>query len=363
MQKTGIITTLVFVSILAVGGLILKQQSYKICWQCSADDYFVKGSEYSCSEKKSYRQTGLEFITNAANEGHLQAELMLAELYSNDLPAGYLASDSKEQACFVQDVTADQKVGLSYFQSVTDAIANGQKVDTAILLNLALLYHQGVMGTDGQMDKAVWLYEKAAADGSFSAMRTLGQLSQTAGDDSKALHWLSQAAEDPEDFESPLVVADYYLYGKGTTIDLLQAQTLYSMALSRTEKVNKEKRAAQRLTKKVALIRLDIVGRKLEALGGEKQRVAINYHLEGGVKRFLVFVADSPVQIGVVFNDGAKIHAAVNADLDFAELCLNLKLDNFSSMTDGVQWLLNSFAGKTHDNADDMIFDFVLTDS
>jgi TPR repeat protein len=363
MQKTGIIATLVFVFILAVGGFILKQQSYKICWNCTADEYFVRGTEYSCSEKDSYRQTGLEFITNAANDGHLEAELLLAELYSKDLPEAYLPSGSKERACLLQDVTLDQQAGLSYFQSVSDAIANGQKVDTATLLNLALLYHEGLMGADGSMDKAVWLYEKAAADGSFVAMRTLGKLAQTAGDDSKALHWLRQATENPTDFESPLVVADYYLYGKGTTVDLLQAQELYRLALSRTEKVNKEKRAAQRLTKKVATIRLDIVGRKLEALGGDKQRVAINYYLEGGVKRFVVFVADRPEQIGVVYNDDGNIHAAVNVDLDFAELLLDLKQDNFSSMTEGVQWLLNSFAGKTQENAEEVVFDFVLTDA
>ena len=132
--------------------------------------------------------------------GHIPAELTLAELYSNNLPAEYVTSTSKQKTCLQRDITANQQTGLSYFQSILLAVNNGKETDATTLNNLALLYSKGFISTDAQGDSAEWLYEKAAATGSFQAMTTLGNLYHTNEQYKKALPWLIQASDNSSDF-------------------------------------------------------------------------------------------------------------------------------------------------------------------
>ena len=364
MQKTRIITILVLVALLAVGGIIFSQLSYKICWRCSADEYFIRGAEYACNDKKSYRQTGLEFIKNAAGQGHIKAELALAELYCNDLPKEYLISSSQQKVCLRQDVTPDQTTGVSYFESVIGAVEQGQEVDHVTLNNLALLYFDGIVAADDHVGKAVRLFEKAAAAGSFPAMMQLGKLANDKGYYSKAMQWFVQASEDSADFSSPLMVGDYYLYGKGAALDYKKAEEWYNKARIRAGKADKGAGDAQSLIEEVSLARLDMVKRKIEEQGVRTQRVAISYHIEGGVKHFVIFAADRPEEhIGEVFNDNGSIYAAMNENLEFASLLPESRQENFSSMNEGMRWVLTTFAMNTHEDAAEVIFDFVLTKS
>jgi len=361
MQKTGIIITLVLVAILAAGGFIFSQFSYKLCFRCDADGFYSRGLEYACSSKESHRKTGLDFIKNAADQGHLQAELTLAELYSSTLPAGYTFSNTEQRECLLQDIASDQTTGMSYFESVMNTMEEGQEVAPVILDNLALLYLEGVLSAEDHVDKASMLYEKAAAEGSFPAMLQLGILSNGRGYYSKAMQWFVQASEDPTDAFSPLMVGDYYRYGKGVSIDYFKAREWYSKALARAEKGSSEE---QTLLANTAVARLDMVNRKLAEEDGGKQRVSISYRLEGGVKHFIIFATDHPDQpLGEVINNNGNISAIMNENLELTQQLPVSLQENFSSMNEGMQWVLTTFAMNTHTDAADVIFDFVLTKS
>ncbi len=363
MQKTGIIITLVIIAVLAAGIFIFSQFSYKICWRCNADQYFIRGTEYTCNDKQSYRQTGLKFIERAAGLGHTRADLLLAELYSSDLPAGYALSNTEQKECLQEDVTPDQTTGTSYFTSVIAAVEKGEEVAPETLNNLALLYLEGIVATDNANEKAGRLYEKAAAAGDLLAMSQLGTLSNDQGYYPKAMRWLVKAAENPTDFVSPLMIGDYYMYGKGVVINYQKAEEWYNKALSRSGKSDQDKDDTGLGPDDVVLARLEMVQRKL-ADNGQKQRMTINYSIDGGVKHFIIYTTNHPESpVGEVINDNGNIHATMNETLAFTSQLPEPRQENFSSMNEGMRWVLNTFAMNTHEDAANLIFDFVLTNS
>lgn len=363
MKKTGIIITLFFIAVLAVGSIIYSQLSYKICWRCNADDYFNRGLEYTCSDKKNYRRTGLNFIGNAAGQGHIKAELTLAELYIDNLPQEYILSNSEQITCLRQDVVPDQKTGLSYFKSVMAVVEQGKDVAPVTLNNLGLLYLEGIIPADNPVGKATPLYERAAVAGSFPAMTKLGKLSNDIGDYSKAMQWFVGASEDPANGLSPLMVGDYYFYGKGTAIDYQKAEEWFNKALTRAGKSDKDDEA-QLLLKDMSIARLDLVQRKLSGEGSQKQQVAISYHIDGSVKHFVIYAADHPEEyIGEVINDGDSITAIMNENLEFTAQLSEPQQEDFDSMNEGMFWVLNTFAVNTHDDPANLIFNFVITKS
>ncbi len=365
MQKTGKIIPLILIGSLAVGVIIFSRLSYKICWNCSADDYFIRGSEYVCEERKSHRQTGLSFLRSSAEMGHIPAESALAELYCNSLPAEYLATAPEQKICLQRDVAANQQTGLSYFKSILKAVKNGKETDTKTLNNLSLLYADGFIRTDARGDNPEWLYEQAAASGSFQAMSTLAKLYHTNERYQEALQWFIQASESPTDFQSPLMVGDYYMYGKGSQIDYQKARNWYSKTFTRAKKARTgEEGTVRRQIKKLSIARLEMVERKLAEAQDNRQQVAIRYSLKGGVKHFIIFAADHPGEsIGEVINNNGAIYAAMNENLGFADLAPESRQDNFSSMNEGMRWVLEVFAQKTHTNSAAISFDFILTDS
>jgi len=358
MKKTGIIIAISFIAVAVIGGLIYSRMSYKICRNCDADEFFTRGLEYTCSDKEKYRQTGLEFINTAAGQGLVKAELALAEVYSENLPKEYVPADSEQLACLRRNVTPDQDTGLSYFAAVTKAVAQGHELDAVTLSNLGVLYLNGVIPAENPQDKAVDLFKKAAEAGSFSAMKQLGEMANERGDYSNAMQWLTKASEDPADAAAPLMIGDYYFYGKGTAADYKKAEEWYKKAVARSEK-------SEGREKDMALTRLDLVQRKLSGQDGIiKQQVAVNYHIDGGIKHFIIFAADHPGEyIGEVINDGSSITAVMNTNLEFTAQLPEQQHDDFSSMNEGMFWILNTFAANTHDNAAELIFKFVLTKS
>jgi len=366
MKKTGTIITLFFVAVLAIGGLIFSQLSYKICWRCDAEGFFNRGMEYSCNEKESYRRTGLGFIDNAAGQGYLKAELTLAELYSDNLPEDYVRSDSEQIICLQQEVKPDQTTGVSYFESVLGAVEQGKEADPVTLANLGLLYLKGVVPAENPVVKATSLYERAAAAGSFPAMRTLGKLANDRGDYPTAMQWFVEAAKDPADGFSPLMVGDYFFYGKGVVIDYQKAEEWYNKALTRAGKSEKDGESESLQLGNMALARLDLVQRKLAGVDGRKQQVAISYHIDGSIHHFVIFAAekDNPEEsIGEVIRDGDTITAVMNTNLEGTAELPESGQQSFSSMNEGLFWILNTFAESTHDDAANLIFNFVLTKS
>ena len=361
MQKTGIIITLALVTLLAAGGFIYSQYSYKICFNCDADGLYRRGLEYACSDKKSHRRVGLDFIKDAASQGNIKAELILAELYSTTLPAGYASSNPTQRECLLPEIAPEQTTGMSYFESVITAMETGETIDPEVLDNLALLYLEGIFSAEDNVNKASMLYEKAAAEGSYPAMRQLGILANAHGNYTQAMEWFVQAAENPTDASSPLMIGDYYRYGKGVAVDYLKARDWYTKALTRAEKGQDEE---QKLQTNTAVARLDMVQRKIAADGGDSQRIAIRYRLEGGVQHFIIFVTDYPdIPLGEVINNNGTISAIMNENLELNQQLQVSVQENFSSMIEGMQWVLTTFAMSTNTDAGDVVFDFVLTKS
>jgi hypothetical protein len=155
------------------------------------------------------------------------------------------------------------------------------------------------------------------------------------------------------------------MYGKGSATDYQKAHSWYSKAFIRAQKSKtREESAARRQVKKLSVARLDMADRKLEEAQDNKPQVAIRYAIKGGVKHFIIFAADHPEEsIGEVINKDGNIYAAFNENLRFSNLLPELRKDHFSSMNEGMQWILNGFAKNTHENSTEMVFDFVLTNS
>lgn len=350
------------IAVLAIGGFIFSQLSYKICWRCDAEGFFNRGMEYSCSEKKNYRRTGIDFIGKAADQGHIRAELTLAELYSEQLPREYIKTAPEQVTCLRQDVLPDQSASLPYFESVTEAVEQGQEVDPVILGNLALLYLKGIVPAENPVARATTLYEKAAAGGSFSAMQQLGRLANDRGEYDRALKWFDQASADPADGWSPLMVGDYSFYGKGTIVDYEKAGEWYQKALARAGKADTETAA---LLRDQAQARLNILERRLSGENGRKQQVTISYHVDGSINHFMVYAVDHPdAYIGEVINDDGNISAAMNENLEFVAELQQSRQEKFSSMNEGLFWILKTFAAATtSEDTENLIFNFVLTKS
>ncbi len=362
MKKTGTIIAVSVVVLLVVGAIIFNRQSYKGCWNCDAAGYFDKGLKNACSDRPNHRRAALDFIGRAAAEGALQAEIFLAELYSDNLPQGCVGRYSEQTACLRRDVEPDREKALAAFTSVAKALEDGQEADPVVSADLGLLYLQGVLPADRPKEKAMSFYAKAAEAGNFAAMRLLARMENERGNYVEARQWLTRAAEDPTDAASLLMLGDYALYGKGQTVDYGQAEKFYAKGLERVAQAATADETAAEL-KNTLSARLDMVRRKLAQAGNSGEPVTVSYHLDGSVSHFYVYAQDQPeAYIGEVINRDGTVSAVLNKDLAFAKDLQEGSRQGFDSMNQGMFWILNTYAAATHGN-EGAVFRFVLTKS
>ncbi len=363
MRKLGIILTVVLVLALVIAGLVYRQVSYRICWDCSGDEYFDRAVAYACSDRPAYRQTALDFLNQAAERNQLQALLLLAEVYMGKLPPSYHSAHPEQVACLRNDIEPDRDKGISYFQAVVDTVEEQPDGDPKLLDNIGQLYLQSVMPADDPEDQARKWFARAAAEGNHQAMVQLARLADARGDYSEALKWFRQASDDERDVASPLMVGDYYFYGKGVPKDYQEAATWYRKALEAAKKVAAAGKGGDNDLLAAPLARLDLVERRL-AGQEERKRVTVNYRVEGTVRDYTVFVEDHPEEpVGTVVNRDGVITARLNDALDFVTPPDTMEKSGFSSMIEGMHWLLSTYAAHSHENPDSLRFVFVIRKS
>ncbi len=364
MRKLGITLALVLVLTLVIAGLVYRQVSYRICWDCSGDEYFSRAIRYACNDSPKYRQTALDFLDQAAQRDQLQALLFLAELYTGKLPPSYHPLHKEQLACLGRDIEPDRNKGISYFQAVIDMLEEQPDGDPDMLGNIGQLYLHSVMPANDPEDQARKWFARAAAEGNYPAMVQLARLADARGDYGEAMKWFRQAANNTQDLQSPLMVGDYYFYGKGVPVDYQKAKTWYRKALEAAKQVaaSMDEEEKSRLMA-APRIRLDLVERRL---AGQEQGklVTIPYRLEGTVRNYSIFVEGHPDQpVGTVVNRDGVITARMNEKIEFITPPEEMEKSGFNSMIEGMHWVLSTYAVHNHEDAADLRFAFALKKS
>ncbi len=363
MRKLGITLALALVLTLVIAGIVYRQISYRICWDCSGDEYFSRAIQYACNDSPKYRQTALDFLDQAAQRDQLQALLLLAELYMGKLPPSYHPANEEQLSCLRRDIEPDRNKGISYFQAVIDIVEEQPDGDPDLLDNIGQLYLHAIMPANDPEDQARKWFARAAAEGNYPAMVQLARLADARGDYAEALKWFKQASTNSEDIQSPLMVGDYYFYGKGVPVDYQEAQTWYQKALEAAQRVAASMQDAEEKSRITAApqIRLDLVKRRLT--GQQQGRlVTVSYRLEGTVRDYSIFVEGHPDQpVGTVVNKDGVITARINPDIDFVTPPEEMEKSGFGSMIEGMHWVLSTYAVHSHDNPSELRFAFVLS--
>ncbi len=361
MRKLGITLALVLVLTLVIAGLVYRQVSYRICWDCSGDEYYNRAIEYACSDRPRYRQTALEFLDQAAERNQVQALLLLAELYIGELPPAYRPTFPEKVNCLRRDVNPDRDKGISCFQAVIDIVEEKPDGDPDLLANIGQLYLHSVMPSDDPEGEARKWFARAAAEGNYPAMVQLARLADSRGDYGEAMKWFRKASASGQDVESPLKVGDYYFYGKGVVRNDQEARAWYQKALQTarqlTAGMTEEEKSRIEAAPKA---RLDLVTRRLAGETGGEQ-VRINYRLQGTVRDYTVLVDGRT--IGTVVNRDGEITARLNKDLEFVTPPETMEKSGFKSMIAGTHWLLQTYGAHSRENPGDTRFVFVLTKS
>ncbi len=361
MRKLGIALALILALILVIAGLVYRQISYRVCWQCSDDEYYNRAIQYACSDRPKYRQTALDFLDQAARQDHLQALLLLAELSMGKLPKSYHPTDAQQLTCLQRDVTPDRDRGISYFQRVIDILEEQPDGNPDLVSNIGQLYLHSIMPASDPKDQAKKWFARAAAEGNYPAMVQLARLADSEGDYAEAMKWFQQAANNSQDVASPLMVGDYYLYGKGVPVNYQEAEAWYRKALEAAQRVSGSMNKAEKSELMAApRIRLDLVARRL-AGQEQRQRVVITYRLEGTVKDYSIFVAEHPDQpVGTVVNRDKVITARMNKEIKFVTPPEEMEKSGFGSMIEGMHWVLATYAAHSRENPAGLRFVFVL---
>ncbi len=348
MGKFGKILILAIVVLLLAILMVQKRAGYKVCPGCSAREYFQRGLDYSCKNEKDYPVIALKFIKHAAEKGEFRAKLLLAELFLQKFPEGYIPVFKKPVTCLAKLATPDRKAAISYYQQVIEDIVNQKEVPENLFLNVYFLYKNGILPADKPQEAAQKWLIKAAEAGSHAAMVLLAKAADARGDLKLARKWLEKASGDPTDWYSALMLGDYFFYGKGVPVDYKQAEVWYQKSLQAAQKLASDLESEQeKMDLEMApRVRLDIVRQRLaQEKGGPGS--GLEYKLEGSVKEYQVYVKGPSKEFqlaGKVTNKNGKIIAELNKKIQFASPPETTEKEGFSSMVDGVKWILDAYA-------------------
>ncbi len=364
MGKHGIYIILALVSSMVIAGLIYRHAGYKICPNCTAHTYFQRGLEYACQKDRDYRLTALNFLEKAAEKGDFDARLILAELYLQKFPQGYVQTFPEQEACLDQEVTPDRKTAMSYFQQVIKDIEAGKDVPPALYFNIYLLYASDILPGGHSAEAAQGWLQRAADSGNGAAVVLLAKAADARGNYEQARKWLEKAWNSHADWKSALTLGDYYFYGRGTDVNYQKAEQWYERALEAAQKLSAKQRPGEDRAEieDACRIRLDIVRQRLAAEKGLK-RETLKYRLEGRLNENIVYVEGGSGKLepaGKVIRKDGKIIAALNDKIKYAVQPDTMKKEGFSSMLEGVKWVLNTYAHHASKENNAKEFDFVL---
>ena len=322
----------------------------RYCWNCTSQDYFEKGTALIFKDDKGSKQRGLRFLESAAEKWHVDAQILLGELYLGSFPDAYNIQNDDKIAVLRNNVPVDEKKAVSYFDKLAVSLYSATGNYVEMLYNLGILFKTGVIGGPNNIEEARKWFSMSAERGNIHAMYELGMNYNSKGDYEKAQQWFTKAFNGGGESRSAIMIGDYYFYGKGLDKDYDQSIQWYSKALNtleRSDTIYSEK-LRERVTQN-AVHRLKIAQKK-------RQGTPVTYSLAGGVRSYSIYIPDLTGKlIGAVHNLNGNIQARVEEGI----LPDSGGTDKtVASMNEGLYWVLNSYASHTY--GADKDFSFVL---
>lgn len=345
LRKKIVLYVLLFVGCVAlVGTVALYNYRYKLCWQCSTQDYYERGKEFVCSDKEELRQTGLDFLLLAADRQQSAAQILLGECYMGDLPEGYSSFDATTFGCLNGQLPRDPTAAARFFNQAYATLRQQEPADNRLPLNFGLLVEKGMIASDNPQQDAHTLYLQAAEQGNYTAMRSLGLEYYKKSDYVAAKKWLSLVAEAGKETEPALLLGDCFYYGKGGVLNYDKAIHWYRVAL-KTQRIlwasagEDERLAAE----DVPMARIDMAMRQLQK-NCMRVPMTLHYRISGNATRYIVHTEDRPEgPIGVVEKTDEGITARINNKVTLAR-SIPTRSKSFQSMNDGMEWMLDAYA-------------------
>jgi TPR repeat protein len=323
----------------------------RYCWECTTQDYFDKGTALIFEDDDESKQRGLRFLESAAQKSHVDAQILLGELYLGSFPDTYYIQNEEKIAALRNHVPVDEKKGGSYFNELAVSLYSAKGNYAEMLYNLGVLFEMGVLESPNNKEQAKKWFSMSAERENIHAMYELGMYYNSKGDYERARQWFTNAFNGGEESRSAIMIGDYYFYGKGLTKDYNQSVQWYDKALNTlgrsvsiySEKVRKE-------VTQNARHRLKIAQRKAQ------DTLEVTYDLVGGVKTYSIYTPNLTGRlIGAVRNEDGNIQA----DLKEGVLSDSGPTSRtVASMNEGLFWVLNAYARHTY--GDDKGFSFVL---
>jgi len=344
-RKKIILNVVLFLScILLAASAVLYNYSYKICWHCSTQDFYQRGKEFVCRDKDELRQTGLDFLRVAADRKQAAAQILLAEGYLIDLPQGYISKDATASTCLKGQLRKNTTAAKQLFSQAYTELRQGEIKDNQRLFNFALLIENEILPSNDPAQEAHTLYQQAADNGNYAAMTKLAFSYHEKAQYQTANKWLRLAAEAGKDARPALVLGDDFFYGKGVTVNYEKAIYWYRIALETQRKLSARASEEERLqAEDPPKARIEMAMRKLQ-----KNRMlapmTLHYSIKGNATHYRIYTADrTEGPIGEVKKDVAGTTASIDSSITLA-LSIATASKSFSSMNEGMEWLLKAYA-------------------
>jgi tetratricopeptide (TPR) repeat protein len=325
----------------------------RYCWNCTSQDYFDKGTALIFKDDNKSKQRGLRFLESAAQKWHVDAQILLGELYLGSFPDGYYTQNDDKIAALRNNVPVDEKKGASYFDKLAVSLYSATGNYVEMLYNLGILLKMGVIGGPNNKEEARKWFSMSAERGNIHAMYELGMYYNSKGDYEKARQWFTNAFNGGEESRSAIMIGDYYFYGKGLVKDYHQSVQWYSKAL------NTVGRSDLIYSKKVREQVTQNARHRLKIAQTRRQGTPVTYSLAGGVRSYSIYTPDLTGKlIGAVHNENGNIQAHLEEGI-LPDLPDSGSTDKtVASMNEGLYWVLNAYA--THTYGADKDFSFVL---
>lgn len=356
-RKKIILNIVLFIGCLSLAGAaMLYNYNYKLCWKCSTDDYYERGKEFVCRDKGELRQTGIDFLRLAAEQKNTDAQILLGECYLTTLPTGYISRDATAFSCLNEQLRHNPAAATQLFSQAFKALTTAELTDHQQLFNFALLIEQGVLKISNPEKEAHSLYLQAAKHGNTIAMNALGYKYHQKSDYVAAKKWLRMAAEAGKSVEPALTLGDYFYYGKGETVNFEKAIHWYRIALKTQQTLTAKLPEPQRIAALDApKARIEMAMRQLK-----KSRMtapmALHYRIAGNATHYEVHTEDrNEGPIGTVDKSTTGVTAKIDASITLA-LSIPTSSKSFTSMNDGMEWLLHAYSRSRYGSYTDVSF-------